>query len=116
MRYISILVFTLVYLAVTLAWRIPNLVAVAYAGASVICFIAYARDKSAAKTGRRRTPEITLLWLGFACGWPGAILAQQWLRHKSSKVSFRQRFWATVALNIGAFIYLSSPASFMHQF
>ena len=71
-----------------------------YACASVVCFAAYALDKRAARTGRRRTPEQTLLLLGLACGWPGAFLAQRWLRHKSSKHAFQMKFWFTVVLNI----------------
>ena len=66
----------------------------------MICFIAYAVDKSAAQRGRRRTPERTLLLLGLACGWPGGLLAQRWLRHKSSKTSFLVKFWLYVALNL----------------
>ena len=71
-----------------------------YACASLICFAAYALDKSAARAGRRRTPERTLLLLGLACGWPGAVLAQRWLRHKSAKRSFQLKFWFTVAMNV----------------
>ena len=71
-----------------------------YACASILCFAAYARDKRAARTGRRRTPEQTLLLLGLACGWPGAFLAQRLLRHKSSKRAFQMKFWFTVVLNI----------------
>lgn len=70
-----------------------------YACASVICFAAYALDKSAARAGRRRTPERTLLLLGLACGWPGALLAQRWLRHKSAKRAFQLKFWFTVVVN-----------------
>jgi hypothetical protein len=32
-------------------------------------------------------------------GWPGALLAQQFLRHKSVKAEFRAAFWLTVAVN-----------------
>ncbi|WP_374582771.1 DUF1294 domain-containing protein [Pseudoduganella sp.] len=71
-----------------------------YALASVACFIAYALDKSAARHGRRRTPERTLLLLGLAGGWPGALAAQRLLRHKSAKTSFLLKFWLTVALNL----------------
>lgn len=78
-----------------------------YLGASALCFAVYARDKAAARAGRRRTPESTLLLLGLACGWPGALLAQRWLRHKSSKATFLRKFWGTVALNVGAFAALS---------
>jgi len=42
-----------------------------------------------------------------AGGWPGAILAQQWLRHKSSKLAFRRWFWCSVALNMALLIWLA---------
>ena len=71
-----------------------------YAVASAVCFIAYARDKSAARHGRRRTPERTLLLLGLAGGWPGGLAAQQLLRHKSSKTSFLLKFWLTVLVHL----------------
>ena len=53
--------------------------------------------------------ESTLLAVGLFGGWPGAIVAQQLLRHKSSKVSFRLAFWATVVMNILGFILLATP-------
>jgi uncharacterized membrane protein YsdA (DUF1294 family) len=71
-----------------------------YGLASAICFIAYALDKSAARHGRRRTPERSLLLLGLAGGWPGAFAAQRLLRHKTAKPSFLVKFWFTVALNL----------------
>ena len=75
-------------------------IAAFYACASVVCYAAYALDKRAARTGRRRTPEQTLLLLGLACVWPGGFLAQRWLRHKSSKRAFQMKFWFTVVLNV----------------
>lgn len=101
--------FLLVYLATALFWRVPLVVGAAYAGMSVICFLTYAHDKFAAQTGAWRTPESTLHLLGLLCGWPGALLAQQFLRHKSTKAEFRSAFWATVVLNVGAFLVLSYP-------
>ncbi len=79
-----------------------------YAIASAVCFIAYAFDKSAARKGRRRTPERTLLLLGLAGGWPGGLAAQQLLRHKSSKTSFLAKFWLTVIVNLAALIALQA--------
>jgi len=79
-----------------------------YAVASVACFIAYALDKSAARKGRRRTPERTLLLLGLAGGWPGGLAAQQLLRHKSSKTSFLAKFWFTVLLNLALLVALQA--------
>jgi len=102
--------FLLLYLVVAVLWRAPpGWVAGLYAGASVLCFAAYALDKSAARKGAWRTSESTLLMLGLLGGWPGAIVAQQWLRHKSSKASFRSAFWGTVIVNATAFVVLHSP-------
>lgn len=91
------------------AWEIPNWVAGLYLASSVVCFAVYATDKSAAVAGRWRVPESTLLFLGLVGGWPGAIMAQELLRHKSSKAEFRVAFWATVALNVLVFIWLFTP-------
>jgi len=79
-----------------------------YALASVACFIAYALDKAAARRGERRTPERTLLLLGLAGGWPGALAAQSLLRHKSAKPAFLFKFWCTVLLNLGALLALQA--------
>lgn len=97
MAYLPVLLFTGLLLGATLALGLPPAVALAYLLASVGCFVAYALDKSAARAGARRTPERTLLLLGLAGGWPGAVLAQQWLRHKTRKQPFQSLFWLTVA-------------------
>ena len=97
-RYLSVLVLA----GLGLYWSMPIWLVAAYAIASLACFAMYAVDKRAAMTRAPRTRERTLLLAGLACGWPGAALAQQWLRHKSSKASFQAWFWLTVALNLGA--------------
>lgn len=79
-----------------------------YAFASIVTFIAYALDKAASIRKTWRTSESTLHVLSLLGGWPGAILAQQALRHKSSKASFRTVFWLTVAANLLAFVALNS--------
>ncbi|RKR75652.1 DUF1294 domain-containing protein [Frondihabitans australicus] len=79
---------------------------VLYVGMSVVAFFLYAQDKRAAQAGRWRVPESTLLAVGLVGGWPGAVLAQQLIRHKTKKPSFRIRFWGTVALNVAVFIAL----------
>lgn len=107
----AIPVFTAIYLAVAIAWQVPSWVAMHYLAVSLICFVAYALDKSAATAGRRRVAERTLLLLGMAGGWPGAVLAQQWLRHKTRKSSFQAAFWGSVAINVTCFVALLSPAA-----
>ena len=73
--------FLVVYTVVAVLWKLPLWVAGVYAGLSCITFLAYAMDKSAAAKGAWRTPEKTLHVLAIAGGWPGALLAQQFLRH-----------------------------------
>ncbi|WP_245951468.1 DUF1294 domain-containing protein [Paracidovorax anthurii] len=80
-----------------------------YLGMSVWAFLAYGADKWAAGRGGWRISERTLHLLALAGGWPGALLAQQMLRHKSSKVAFRRVFWVTVALNVAGLAWLCSP-------
>ena len=81
----------------------------AYLVVSALTFVAYALDKSAARRGSWRTAESTLHMLALIGGWPGALVAQQVLRHKSSKAEFRAVFWITVVLNIAGLVLLASP-------
>jgi uncharacterized membrane protein YsdA (DUF1294 family)/cold shock CspA family protein len=108
-RVLVIPVFALLYWYVVSRYSFNPIIALAYLVASIIAFLAYALDKSAAKQGRWRTSESTLHLLGIACGWPGALLAQQLLRHKTSKPSFVSAFWATVLINAAGFYAANSP-------
>ena len=71
-----------------------------YAVVSVIAYITYAIDKKAAIKNRRRVSEKSLHLLGVVGGWPGALLAQQQLRHKTQKTAFQVTFWLTVVVNL----------------
>jgi len=86
----------------------PWLVPAIYAAASLVAFGAYALDKSAARRAARRTPESVLLLLGLAGGWPGALVAQRLLHHKTRKTRFQVVFWSTVVLNCGALWWWTS--------
>ena len=92
-----------------LAGKIPPFILAFYIVASLLTFIMYAVDKSAAKKGKWRTQENTLHLLSLAGGWPGALVAQQKLRHKSMKRSFRSVFWVTVLLNCAVLVWLVTP-------
>lgn len=85
-----------------------------YVAASVMTFFVYAIDKSAARRGGWRTPERTLHLLALAGGWPGALLAQRLLRHKTAKLPFRITFWTTVILNLAGFLWVCSPTGRAH--
>lgn len=79
---------------------IPLWVPAVYGGMSVLAFAVYGFDKSAARRGRQRVSERTLLTLGLVGGWPGALIAQQVFRHKTRKRTFRRGFWELVVLNV----------------
>ena len=102
--YFAIPALLAVYAVVDAVWRVPGWSAAGYAGMSVLCFAAYGLDKQAARSGGWRVAEQTLLMLGLFGGWPGAIVAQQVLRHKSNKPSFRSAFWGTVVVNLLALV------------
>jgi uncharacterized membrane protein YsdA (DUF1294 family)/cold shock CspA family protein len=89
--------------------NLPPAILLIYLAASVVTFIAYAIDKSAARKGRWRTKEGTLHLLAMIGGWPGAFVAQSVLRHKSRKQPFRMIFLLTVILNCAALVWLSTP-------
>ena len=78
---------------------LPPAVPLLYAAASATTFTVYRIDERAAVRGAHRTPEDTLLAASLLGGWPGALVAQQTLRHKSRKASFQLLFWVTVAIN-----------------
>jgi uncharacterized membrane protein YsdA (DUF1294 family)/cold shock CspA family protein len=76
-----------------------------YSVMSLITFALYADDKSRAKQGQRRVPENTLHLCELTGGWVGGFVAQQTLRHKSSKVSYQVVFWAIATFHIVFWLY-----------
>ncbi len=71
-----------------------------YAAASAITFGLYAYDKGQARTGGRRVPERTLHTLEALGGWPGALIGQHTLRHKTRKFKYQAVFWLIVVAHI----------------
>lgn len=86
--------------------RLPLLILGIYLTASILAYVAYAMDKAAAESRRWRIAEDTLHIWSLIGGWPGAFVAQQRLRHKTSKTSFQVMFWFTVILDCGALGWL----------
>jgi len=110
------ILFGLLFVLSALLGRLPLAIVGLYFTASVITFIAYAIDKSAAQNGRWRTQESTLHLFGLVGGWPGALLAQKTLRHKSKKQVFQTIFWITVIANsftLGWLLVTKSGAIFL---
>ncbi|MFT5702323.1 MAG: uncharacterized membrane protein YsdA (DUF1294 family)/cold shock CspA family protein [Desulforhopalus sp.] len=78
---------------------IPIEIICLYAIMSMVTILMYAKDKNAAQCDKWRTPENILHTLSLLGGWPGATLSQSFLRHKSSKLSFRVLYWVTAIAN-----------------
>lgn len=103
----SVLCFFVGALAIaTVALELPHWIPAAYGALSLVTVAAYGLDKRAARRGRRRTSEQSLLTMGLLGGWPGALVAQQSFRHKTRKRSFRRAFWETVVVNVAALVTL----------
>lgn len=76
---------------------------------SLVSYALYAKDKTAAQTNGWRISERTLHTAAILGGWPGALIAQQRLRHKTKKASFRAVFWLTVLVNSAGLVWLHTP-------
>ena len=77
-----------------------------YVVMSLVTLGVYAADKSAARRGRRRARERTLHTLELLGGWPGALVAQQLLRHKRRKWSFFLVTWLIAAVHVAGIVML----------
>ncbi|WP_305857366.1 cold shock and DUF1294 domain-containing protein [Balneatrix alpica] len=102
------LMFCLGLAAMALLGRLPQELLYFYAGISLLSFIFYGLDKSAARGNRWRTPESQLHLLALAGGWPGAFWAQNLFRHKTNKGKFIAVYWLTVAANLAGLYWLLS--------
>ena len=86
--------------------RLPLWTLAALAALNVVTLWLYAADKNAARADRWRIPESNLHLLSLLGGWPAAWLAQQNMRHKSSKTEFRAVYWCTIVLHCGALAWV----------
>ncbi len=111
-RYLLASLFLAAVAILALLGKIPIFLSALYYFGSALAFLMYGLDKSAARNNLWRTSESALLFVGLVGGWPGALIAQRLLHHKTSKDSFLAAFWGTVVLNcIGAGWLLSSAGS-----
>lgn len=107
---IAVVFLVIVGIAVV-ASGLPPVILGFYMVVSLMTYIAYAVDKSAARKGAWRTKESTLHLLSLIGGWPGALVAQNKLRHKSRKASFRAVFWMIVLFNCGVFVWMTTSSA-----
>lgn len=101
-------VFCVVLVAAVILGGVPSAFLGSYAFMSVLLYVMYAADKSAAQAGRWRTSEASLHLVALLGGWPGGLIARHALRHKTIKQPFRFVFWCTVVLNCLALVVIAS--------
>ncbi|RXY30024.1 hypothetical protein DD577_27145 [Klebsiella pneumoniae] len=99
---LNLVCYSLLLLTAVGSALLPYPLAMWFLLSSLLTWLIYGADKLAARKAWRRVPETTLLVLGLAGGWPGAILGQQCFRHKTQKQPFRTWFFISVALNVAA--------------
>ena len=102
-RLSTVIVVSLFFLVLLLGtWIIPLTpwILVLYGISSGITYGLYAQDKVRAQQGEWRISENTLHLLELAGGWPGALLAQEYVRHKTVKTSYQFMFWFMVGGNL----------------
>jgi uncharacterized membrane protein YsdA (DUF1294 family) len=87
--------------ALAAAGILPSWVPVTYALASLVAFATYAADKDRAQANGWRVSERALHALEAMGGWPGALVAQRYYRHKTRKVRFQVVFWIIVSAHLG---------------
>lgn len=102
-RLSTVIVVSLFFVMLLLGtWIIPLplWILALYGISSSITYGLYGRDKVNAQQRARRIPEDTLHFLELVGGWPGALLAQEYWRHKTVKATYQQVFWLMVGVNL----------------
>jgi len=81
----------------------------AYAAINIAAFAAFGIDKDRAERERQRLPENHLLLLALFGGALGAVVGQQFFRHKTRKQPFRTLLIGCVVVNIIVVALVLSP-------
>ena len=87
----------------------PAILLAVYAVMSLLTYLVFGFDKRAAQKGQSRISEKTLHLLSLFCGWPGALLAQHRLRHKTVKQPFKAALWIMILVNCGVVMLSLNP-------
>ncbi len=86
----------------------------AYLIVSLITFAAYWADKKRAEEDMWRIAETSLHVMAILGGWPGALLAQRALGHKTRKRGFQVFLWTIVSVHVAAWIFWFTYGRYNH--
>ena len=76
-----------------------------YGLVSVLTFWLYWIDKRRARAGAWRISEAMLHGCELLGGWPGALLGQRVLRHKTQKTSYVLVLWTIIVMHVAAWAW-----------
>ena len=102
--YLIFLVLTLLAASASY-YAYPDALVAILLGVNIATFELFAVDKAAARNGRLRVPERSLLIAALLGGAAGALCAIMLLRHKSSKFSFQFKLAIVLTMQIAAFMF-----------
>lgn len=80
----------------SLGWKIVLVYCVTI---NLLAYLLNWHDKRQARKQGGRIPEKSLHLVELLGGWPAAFVAQQQLRHKTSKRAYQRGFWSIVCLH-----------------
>jgi uncharacterized membrane protein YsdA (DUF1294 family)/cold shock CspA family protein len=104
------------YLILVAKDLLPLHIGAFYVLMSLLTIIAYSFDKRAAERQEWRTAEKKLHLLEAFGGWPGALLAQIFYRHKIQKLSYQLIFWTIVVAHGALWFYaFNHPEDFQRS-
>ena len=96
--------------------KLDPIILILYVLLSLVTFLFYWQDKIKATKNRWRTPENILHFSSLIGGWPGALIAQRTLHHKSRKKSFQIAYYLTVILNISVVSFYCFSGSHLLEY
>jgi uncharacterized membrane protein YsdA (DUF1294 family) len=112
---VSILVFA-VYVCCVFAHILRFHPLAIYALMSLLTVQQYSIDKAEARAKRWRTSEAHLHFFELAGGWPGALFAQYFYRHKNRKLSYQMVFWLIVLLHGVSWAWVLSHPDVVNEY
>ncbi len=83
----------------------PLFIVSIYTGMSLLCFILFFIDKKLAEANKWRIEEFYLHIVELLGGWPGALLGQKYIRHKTQKTQYKIILWIIIILHASLWAY-----------
>lgn len=87
-----------------------------YVFMSILTIQQYSIDKGEARAGRWRTSEANLHFFELAGGWPGALFAQYFYRHKYRKLTYQIVFWSIVLIHGISWAWIAANPDMLNTF